>query len=85
MATLTLGTYVSYRDVAYMAVKSTGGSNAMVTLIRPGSNFKLQVSRKNLKVLPYQAEVQTLPCGKRTLLTLKGHRMSLVSYRWLKR
>jgi len=84
MAALELGTYVSYQGAAHMAVKSTGGTNAMVTIIHPSHNTKLCVSRKKLTVMPYKAAVSILPCGKRTLLTLKGHRLSLVSYRWLK-
>lgn len=85
MAALELGTYVSYAGTAFMAVKSTGGTNAMVTIINPRSNTKRVVSRKKLTVMPYKAAVSILPCGKRTLVTLKGHRLSLVSHRWLKR
>ena len=84
MAALELGTYVSYNGTAFMAVKSTGGTNAMVTIVHPCHNRKFVISRKKLTVMPHKAAVSILPCGKRTLLTLKGHRLSLVSYRWLK-
>ena len=83
MAALELGTYVSYAGTVFMAVKSTGGTNPMVTIINASSNKKLRVSSKKLTVLPHKAELSALPCGKRILVTLKGHRMSLVSYRWL--
>ena len=83
MATLELGSYVSYKNTPYLAIKSTGGANPMVTIIQAGDNKKLQVSSKNLLLMPYRAKEETLKCGKKTLVTLKGSRLSLVSHRWL--
>jgi len=83
MATLQLGSYVSYKNTPYLAIKSTGGNNPMVTLIQAGDNKKLQVSSRELLLLPYRAKEEALKSGKKTLVTRKGYRLSLVSHRWL--